>query len=157
MVDLVIVKAGKYANNTEDYIRERTNLGLSDAAGAVAYPLYEEYTSVSSGWVYLVSQAPRSRPASADSSQEYTVAGPRDIITQVQVVSCDGNSVGADCGADLISQGWQRRDVDLNGPTANGSHIYLFTNPAPTTTGGCVGGVTIVNATGDGVLPVNLK
>ena len=55
VVDLVIIKPGQWANNTEDFIRERTNLGLGDAAGDVAYPEWQEYNSVSSGWVYLVS------------------------------------------------------------------------------------------------------
>ena len=54
VVDLIILKPGRWANNTEDYIRERTNLGLGDSAGDVAFPDWQEYHSVSSGWVYLV-------------------------------------------------------------------------------------------------------
>ena len=69
------------------------------------------------------------------------------MITQVQVVSCPEDTIGAECGSDLIKNGWERRDVDLNGPTANGSHIYLFTSTEPTEIGDCVGRLALVNST----------
>ena len=55
VVDLVVVRPGKWANKTEDSIREPVNLGLGEAAGVAEYADYREYDSVTSGWVWLVS------------------------------------------------------------------------------------------------------
>ena len=54
VVDLIIIKPGRWTNSTEGFIRESVNLGLGEAAGNVAYESYREYNSISSGWAYLV-------------------------------------------------------------------------------------------------------
>ncbi|WVW85879.1 hypothetical protein I302_107917 [Kwoniella bestiolae CBS 10118] len=141
VVDLVVVRPGRWANSTEDFVRSSVNLGLGEAAGAVAFEDYREYDSVSSGWIYL----------------EYTVAGPRDPITDVQVVACSGDSVGAHCGNELLGKGWKRRDTDLNGPTANGSHIYIFTTTQLQTNRECVTSLKVVDDENDKTVSVNLN
>ena len=56
VVDLIIIKPGRWTNSTEGFIRDSVNLGLGEAAGVVAYESYREYDSISSGWAYLVSR-----------------------------------------------------------------------------------------------------
>lgn len=93
-------------------------------------------------------------------AQDYTLGGIRPSITDVKVIACPGESVGAECGADLIAEGWERRDVDLNGPTANGSHIYIFTTTEPNGAAECVGRLALVNSTDlyeDETIDVNVK
>ncbi|OCF30843.1 hypothetical protein I316_07476 [Kwoniella heveanensis BCC8398] len=146
VVDLVVLRPGRWANSTEDFTREPINLGLGLDAGEVVFEDWREWDAVSSGWVWL----------------EYTVGGSRDPITQVQVVACPTGSDATVCGSDLLGQGFKRRDTNLNGPTANGSHVFLFTSTQPIYEGdvSCVGGLKVVEEARKGqrgVIPVNLN
>ncbi|WVQ99809.1 hypothetical protein IAU59_006951 [Kwoniella sp. CBS 9459] len=146
VVDLVVLRPGRWANSTENFTRESINLGLGEKAGDVAEEDWREWHAVSSGWVWL----------------EYTLGGPRDPITQVQVVACPADTDATQCGSDLLSQGFKRRDTDLNGPTENGSHVFLFTSSEPVAEGdtSCVGGLKVVKTADEGdesILPVDLN
>lgn len=91
-------------------------------------------------------------------AQEYTLAGPRSPITQIKLVACGENTLAGECGDDMVAEGWHRRDLNLNGPTANGSTIYLLTSTVPTDTGDCVSELKVVgNNTSSDVLDVNVK
>ncbi|KAI5481706.1 hypothetical protein MNV49_002932 [Pseudohyphozyma bogoriensis] len=132
VVDWIVLKPGKSANSTEDFQRTFVNLGLGEAAGEAAVADWKLYNYISSGWVWLM----------------YSNAGPRQAITDIRVLACNQSSDASDCGMDWIKAGWQRRDIDLNGPTVgNGSHVFLFTTTAAQNDSKCVTHLGVENST----------